>query len=345
MPIDAVNVWYFAVRFPRRLHYAPAMANALAGRCQAFDVIHLHSVFLWPTWMAARLAHGHGIPYLVSPRGMLVKDLIARKSTLAKRCWIKLIEQRTLEAASAIHVTSAVEANELGRFGFSLPPVYEIPHGVGDSPEEHAYGELADPPAVAATLSAGRPVILALGRINWKKGLDRVVGALQQLPDALLLIVGNDEDGYLRTLGELAGRLGVTEQVAFAGPVFGSAKAELYRRATLMVLASHSENFGNVVLEAMLEGCPVVVTPEVGASAIVGELGAGLVVSGDSESLARAFRRLIDDEKMRKEMGVRGREGVRARYTWDAAAERVAGVYRRLVDSRLKIDTLGAGQA
>lgn len=327
--MDSVNVWYFDSPWLRRLYYAPAMARALAENCSGFDILHLHSVFLWPTWAAARAARRCGVPYLLAPRGMLVRDLIARKSRWAKRAWIELIERRNLEAAAGIHVTSQVEAVELRRHGFVLPPLHEVPNGVGG--EEQNGSDEALPATVVAALNSGRPVILSLGRINWKKGLDRLIPALAQIPDAQLLIVGNDEEGYTPSLLELAKRERVFERVVFAGPVFGKAKTELYRRATVFALASYSENFGNVILEAMAEGCPVVVTPEVGASAIVEELGGGVVVGGDPQQFARAVRHLLADEQLRADMGRRGREGVRARYTWDKVAERMLEAYRSTI--------------
>jgi glycosyltransferase involved in cell wall biosynthesis len=330
--MDGVNVRYFPSPWLQRLYYSPAMARALAEQCAGFDILHLHSAFLWPTWAAARAARRCGVPYLLAPRGMLVKDLIARKSSWRKRAWIELIERGNLEAAAGIHVTSRVEADELRRFGFALPPIHEVPNGV-EVDDPSAPKEML-PTALAAVLGSGRPVVLVLGRINWKKGLDRLIHALDRVPGALLLIVGNDEEGYTQRLHDLAKQSGVAERVIFSGAVYGSAKTELYRRATVLALASHSENFGNVVLEAMAQGCPVVVTPEVGAAAIVEALGGGLVANGDPQSLASALQKLIADPSLRASMGNRARDGVRERYSWDAIAERMLEVYRATVAAK-----------
>jgi glycosyltransferase involved in cell wall biosynthesis len=330
--MDGVNVCYFAATWPRRLYRAPAMARALERQCRDFDLLHLHSVFLWPTWAAARAAHRHAVPYLVAPRGMLVKELIARKSTLLKRAWIALIEARNLRRAAGIHVTSALEASELQQFAFALPPVHEVPNGVGDESEPGA-GEALPAPA-AELFAQGRPVVLFLGRINWKKGLDRLIPAMARLPQADLLVAGNDDDGYTSRLLALAKAHGVRDRVRFCGPVYGAAKAALFRRAGVFVLPSYSENFGNVVLEAMREACPVVVTPEVGAASIVQETGAGVVSPGDPEQLAACLGRLLADGAARAEMGRRGERAVREHYTWDAIAARMTGVYRRVAARR-----------
>jgi len=76
----------------------------------------------------------------------------------------------------------------------------------------------------------------------------------QAVSEGSILIVGNDEEDATSALKALALREGVSDRVIFAGPVYGSARTELYRRATVCALASYSENFGNVVLEAMREG-------------------------------------------------------------------------------------------
>ena len=263
--MDGVTVKYFASPVLRRLYYSPAMGREIALHCGEFDLVHLHSVFLWPTRAAARCARRHRVPYVLSPRGMLVKDLIARKSRWAKRAWISIVERGNLEHAAAIHITSETERIELQRFGFRLPRIFEVPNGVSLGSTETGAGDL--PPEVQRALGGAGPVVLCLGRINWKKGLDRLIAAMAELPEATLLIVGNDEEQHSAQLAAQAEREGVANRVVFSGPVYGPAKYGLLQRATVFALPSYSENFGTVVLEAMSQGCPVVVTPGGGVGA------------------------------------------------------------------------------
>ena len=95
--------------------------------------MHLHSVFLFPTWAGARAAARAGVPYVLSPRGMLVGDLIKRRSAAIKWTWIRLIERRNLAQAARIHVTSEEERRALVDLGLSLAPTAIIPNGV-DAP-------------------------------------------------------------------------------------------------------------------------------------------------------------------------------------------------------------------
>ena len=135
--MDGVQVHYFSASWLRRLFYAPSMKPALDRLARTFDVMHLHSVFLWPTWAAARAAVKHEIPYVISPRGMLVKELIRRRNCFVKGAWIELIERRNIERAAAIHLTSDLETYDIEKFDFRLPKVFVVPNGI-DLPERPA---------------------------------------------------------------------------------------------------------------------------------------------------------------------------------------------------------------
>ena len=67
---------------------------------------------------------------MLSPRGMLVGDLIRRKSSLAKRAWISLFERRNLENAAAVHLTSEIEASELKGLGFRCARLAVVANGI-----------------------------------------------------------------------------------------------------------------------------------------------------------------------------------------------------------------------
>jgi len=330
--LDGVRVTYFPSRYFRRLYWSPEMAKALNREIQTFDVVHLHSIFLWPTWAAARAARRFGVPYGISPRGMLVEELVRRKSRWAKSAWLSLIERANLEHAAFLHATSQVEADEARRFGYSLPEIEIIPNGIGNDifPEEASMLP-ALPPSV--------PIVLFVGRVNWKKGLDRLIPAMRQFPDAFLVVAGNDEEGYADTLRRLATQEEIGERVLFVGPVRGKAKAELMRRANVLVLPSYSENFGNVVVEAMAEGCPVAVTGEVGLAPIVRGSGAGIVLPGEPSEMGRALRDLVGDQTRCAKMGSRGRETVRDKFSWDVVAERMESIYRRMAQGRSPRDS------
>jgi glycosyltransferase involved in cell wall biosynthesis len=325
--LEGVRVWYFPSRRLRRLYWSPPMKDALRREIGSFDRVHLHSVFLWPTWAAARAARAARVPYVLSPRGMLVEELIRRKSRWLKSAWIALIERRNLERAAAIHVTSATEANDLRPFDFHLPPVVTVPNGI-EWPELPTHQPAS---REVTAIVARQPLILFLSRIHWKKGLDRLIPALAGVPVGHLAVVGNDEEGYLLELRRLAAAHGVAERMTFLPrSVHDADKEQLFAAAKVFVLPSYSENFGNVVLEALARGCPVVVTPEVGAAEVVRTSGGGVVVAGDPQTLGRGLGSLLEHPQ-RAEIGRRGQRYVRANFTWNGIAERMEAVYRGLL--------------
>ena len=322
--LDGVKVSYFPSRMLRRLYWSPPMARALATSVASFDVVHLHAVYLWPIWAGARAARAEGVPYVISPRGMLVPELIRRKSRWVKGAWIALVERSNLEAAAAIHTTSSAEAGHLLGFGWELPAVVTIPHGVDDPPPP-SVAPLSDD--IAAAVTQG-PFVLAFGRLSWEKALDRLIAALPQVPTARVVMAGDDTDGYAASLAAQARAAGVDSRLTIvARHVEGADKEALFGAARMFAVTSLSENFGLAAFEAMRRGVPVMATPNVGMSEIVRESGAGRVVDASPESIAAGIAAMLDDPAGSRAMGAAGRAHVAAHYGWRTIARRMSDLY------------------
>jgi glycosyltransferase involved in cell wall biosynthesis len=209
----------------------------------------------------------------------------------------------------------------------SLPEVAWIPNGV-ERPADYL------PKSAGPFAGLPEPYVLFLSRIHWKKGLDRLISAWQWVPDIPLVVAGNDDEGYRPKLIELARSLGIADRVIFTGPVDDAHKWGLYESADLLVLPSYSENFGNVVAEAMTMGCPAVVSPEVGIAAFVAAHGAGIVTPGDPVPLAAAICRLLADSDARREMGRRGRDAAHRHLSWSGVVRQTEELYLRAMQLR-----------
>jgi len=323
---DGVKVWYFRADGLRRLAASSGMRAWIGKRIGDFDLLHIHGVFLWPPWHAARRARERGIPYVMAPHGMLVPELIARRSRLAKTFWLCLLEKRNLAEADAVHFTSELERLDAARLGVSVGRSAVIPHGI--DLEKICRGD-----GTSANMESG-PFVLYLGRISWKKGLDRLLRALARAPGIRAVIAGNDEEGYRESLERLARGCGLAERVRFLDPVYGVAKWHLLRDARVLVLPSQSENFGNVVLEAMAVGTPVVVSPGVGLASAVMDAGCGMVVEPEPAALAAALERLWSDAPLRRAMGEQGRALAERAYSWRRIAGQMADLYRSILEAR-----------
>jgi len=329
--LDGVSVHYARSRHLRRLYWS----GELAAHCRAmvgdFDAIHLHSVFLYPTWKGARCAAAAHVPYVLSPRGMLDRRLIRARSAFPKLAWINLIERRNLSRSSAIHVTSQEEQRALEDLGLALAPTIIIPNGVDPPlpPREETVS-----PDIGAVVAAGFQV-LAFGRIHWKKALDRLLRALVYIPNARLVIAGNDEEGEAAKLQAIAESCGVSDRVHFiVRHVTGADKEALFAGARVLALPSFSENFGNVVAEAMIRELPVVATAHVGAAEIVAESGAGEVADGDPSVFGATILKILNSDPLRSRMAAAGADYARAHLAWGSIAKRFIELYGVIGDAR-----------
>lgn len=326
--LDGVTVRYFASPRLRRLSYAPDLSRALRGAMPGFDIVHLHSVFLWPTWRAGRIAQAAKVPYVISPRGMLVKRLIASRNRLVKSAWIALIERTNLERAAAIHATSEVERSELAQFGWKLPRTIVVPNAV-DEVDESVRN--APPSPDIAGLGHEQPLVLFFGRLARVKGLDRLLRAFARTERGILAIVGTDYENLANELLALAGRLNVRHRVRLVTrTVSGADKEHVFAAARVLVLPSYSESFGNTVVEALQRGVPAIVTPEVGAAEAVTQSGGGLVADGAAEPLGTAIAALVDDPARAAAMGQAGRRYVQQHYGWQTVAGQMEALYQEL---------------
>ena len=302
--MDGVRVHYFESSLDR-LYWSPQMRRALRASVAAHDLVHVHAIWLWPGYAASRAATAANVPYVISPRGMLVPELIERKSRFVKRAWLAMVERRNFAGAAAIHFTSALEQQDAARTSMPLPSPFIVPNGIDLEPRPDAQRD--------------EKTLVFLGRINWKKGLDRAIELLPRL-DARLVIAGNDEENLTPRLRELAERAGVVDRVEFRGPVYGDAKWRLLAEATLFVLLSQSENFGNAVLEALAMETPAVLSTGVGLAEEVVAAGAG-VIGLD------AVPALLDDASTRARMGRNGRALVESRFAWPIVANQMEEAY------------------
>ncbi len=321
--LDGVKIWYFRSKWLRRLYFSWAMRQWLKANVTTFDVVHLHSVFLFPTNMAARLCIAAGIPYVIAPRGMLVPELISGKRSLIKSAWIRLFERRTLAKAACFHATSALELDDARRLGVPVNNPCVIENGV-------ALPEQRDWPVPMQA-----PFVLYLGRLSWKKNIDLLIEACSALPDVHLVLAGAaDQDSMLEDLRALTIRFSSQARVSFLGELKGDEKWPWIQHARIVTLVSKNENFGNAAAEALCFGTPVVLSKGVGLAAATSAAGAGWICEATVESIRTAVKAAFCDPQEAKLRGARGQEWAKHTLGWQAGARKTMAIYQSFAISK-----------
>lgn len=306
---------------PRRLGRSPAMSRWLAGRARSHsvDLLHNHSIWMMPNVYPGRVAKRNGVRFVVSPRGTL-SSVAMRIGSPVKRVFWPLLQRPSLAATSCFHATSFSEYEDIRRTGFHHP-VTIIPNGI-------------DVPDFPSKSAARLRTLLFLGRVHPSKGLEVLLRAWQRVQESFpawrLRIVGPDAGGYLARVQRLAGELRLT-RIEFSGALHGEQKWLAYREAELFVLPSYTENFAMSVAEALAAGTPAIVSKGAPWAGLQSHQAGWWIDVGVEPLAACLGEALTCDAKTLAEMGVRGRNWMKADFSWPQVGRRMAQTYHWLL--------------
>ena len=153
----------------------------------------------------------------------------------------------------------------------------------------------------------------------------------QQVPDAVLVVAGDQTTQYGQSMQALAASLKLNGSVMWSGFASGAEKARLLADADVFVLPSRSENFGIAVAEAMAAGLPVVISDQVAIHRDVVSAYAGIRTKCDPVELATAIRHLLLDPDGRRVMGANGTRFARENYSSRAVTRQLIRAYDGLL--------------
>jgi glycosyltransferase involved in cell wall biosynthesis len=299
---------------------AASALNAFGGA----DLIHDNGIWLPNNHQLAVLSLKHGIPRVVSTRGMLEPWAVRHKRWKKRLAWY-LYQRTDLRHAHLLHTTASSEAANLEQVGLEVA-INVIPNGV-DVPVLRTN---ARPVSVA-----GSRTVLFLGRINPVKGLRMLIEAWSRVrpQDWRLSIVGPDEEGHRLDIERAVAAAKLTDAVSFTGLLEGEAKSAALRGAQLLVLPSRSESFGTVVAEALAHGVPVLTTSRTPWGMIESH-GCGWCVEPSTDAIAIGLREATSQSaETLREMGANGRRFVAAEFGWDAIADQFMAAYEKAISA------------
>jgi glycosyltransferase involved in cell wall biosynthesis len=319
--IDSIEV--IKVRFiplyPLYIHMHGIFVNKTFRSLESqIDIVHVHmplSPFIKTSLPIITTIH---TPMLIDSRSIEVNDLRSKIERFMGRFVSYPIELKMLKRADLITTVSSSVVHELKDYDVNPEEVILIGNGV----DEKAFIPIIN--------KNNDKYILFVGRLSYRKGLFDLIECgkhvCEKYPDVSFIILGK---GLLfNKLKKEVEENELKQRFRFLGFVDREKLIQIYQNATIYVMPSHYEGLPTVLLEAMSCGLPVVATAVSGNVDVISSGQNGILIPPKSpKDMARAISMLLDDDKMRKELGKNARKTIEERYTWDIVAKNFLKVY------------------
>jgi len=327
----------FHAHFSHILEIAPGLIAFFFRKMRCFDVVHFRGLYSLSTIIGAFFARRFGKPYIISPVGDRIPSWKERRAV--SNGWIKYIYSRflicsALTGAARIECASEMERDQiLVQFTKPGPKVGVIPNGIDIAPYVR--------PAARTILETklgikpGTTPFLYLGRLSKEKALEFLFAAwekvIRQRNDSVLVLAGGNEINkeYIELLQGLVRSSWFSNSVLFPGSVSGELKNALLQYSCCLLLPSYRESFGNVVLEALASGTPVLASEGTPWKCLPAN-GLGHCLPWDADIWAKAMIEQGDRWKLGLgERTLTGLHWVIENFSWEHVAARYAAVYRQ----------------
>ena len=286
------------------------------------DIVHLHGAFnRWNTLTSRSLRR----PYAFSPHSGF-DPVSLRRSRLRKAVYGFLFERRMLRRAALLVALTDAELAQLHDYG-ARSAAAVIPNGVT------SFSDGVDQEAFRTELGIEQhtPLALFVGRLDvYRKGLDRLVGAIAGAPDWHLALVG-PRFRDVEQIDEMIEEYGIGNRVHFMEARHGNRLSEALAAADVFTMLSRWEGLPMALLEALAAGKPAVVSPEVGRLVPIATSGAGWVAAeGD---LPATLSRVAAAEAADVARWGEAARLLAGRYDWDSVAQQYAAAYGEALES------------
>jgi glycosyltransferase involved in cell wall biosynthesis len=314
----------FRIRYCKRAmrrSMSPTLLRLLVDYVKEADVVHLQSVYNFPTIPTLLLCKIFGKPVVWSPDGALQWWKGSRRTRI-KAVWNRIC-RIVAPSNLIIHATSQQEAQEsqdILPFAQTMVVAHAIPI----------------PTQVRRIKTHGVLQLLYLGRLDPKKGIENLLAACKIIEQETelswsLTIAGDGNENYARALRTMVRNLGFalarSEQVLMIGQVLGETKEQVFERADVLVVPSYTENFGVVIAEALAREIPVIASTGTPWERLE-EINCGLWVNNDPRSLAQSIQRI--SRMPLTEMGQRGRAWVQSNFSGDRVGKEMLACYEEV---------------
>lgn len=250
------------------------------------DIVQFSSLFFPPTLPILLAAIRKGKTIVISPRGELYEAAVSQKA-FKKKIWIGIL--KTLQRKINFHATNDFELEIIKKTFPKAKCTIVIPNYI-EMPDKHdCQVEMR---------------FVFVGRINPIKNIDLLISAIAEVykiyPNIGIDVVGSArleyEIAYMKLLQDQIKQLSLEQVVSFKGHLDGDEKNKLIASSKALILPSKSENFGNVVLEALAQGTPVIASKNTPWE-LLKENEAGFWVEGSLKGLTDGMLDLLGIEE------------------------------------------------
>jgi len=302
-----------------------------ATRPEDFDLGHFHGIWQPSHARVSARLRKRGIPYVVSPHGML-EPWAWRHKWWKKWPYFHFAEKRHLRGAAALLATGSAEARRLAHFA-PRQRIETLPLGLTGT---------ARPDYAAARRTLGwapdELVLLYLSRLHIKKGADLLLRALARghWPVVTrLVVVGDGDPAFVDSLRTFALREAAKlPRIDWVGAVWGDARWPYFQGADLFCLPTHSENFGLAVLESLQVGTPALTTTDTPwAEHLSG--GHGYIARPEVDALQYALAQFFAHPRITAESRQETSDWAWKQFAWQPLASRYANFFRSVITGLL----------
>ena len=288
------------------------------------DIIHGHGICAYGHLVINKfptVVKMHNTWLAEYERYKTLKGNVARKmdSITNMKYYIKMDKSCCRRAEHLICISDVIK-NETKRYDVPNEKMTVIHNGID-------YKKFDKQENYRKELGLSGTVIGYIGRLEPHKGVEFLIRAAKKIDSTFLLVGGGSDQSRLEGLVK---KLGLEDKFKFTGYVPYEDIPKYYASVDIVVYPTLYEPLGNVILESMAAGKPIVAS-EVDGIPEIFEPGTGYLIKPSAKAVEEKLRILVDDEKMRKRMGALGKKKVKG-YSWVEVAKETVKVCERVLD-------------
>jgi len=319
--VDGVQTIYFKRITKDHTHFSPALLLYVWRNVKRFDAVHIHAWWNLVSVLSCLAAVMRNVPVVLSPRGTLSNYSFNNKNSSSKNIIQTLLGKPVLKKCY-IHTTSQNELSSVNAIvrskgSFNIPNFIEL-------------GE--NKPRVNNEVG-GLLKLIYLSRIEEKKGLDILLDALKTVTIPYKLTIAGDGNAeYVNHLKSIAVKNNISDKVDWIG-FQQQNKFDVLREHDLFILPSHDENFGNVVIESLSVGTPVLISEKVGLADYVKENGMGWICQTNAISVSNAINAIYRHKDMLKDIRAHAPGNIEADFNESKLVQRYMDMYDKIISA------------